>query len=89
MKSVTTAPFRKTYAHLPEHIQEQTKKAYNLWKKNPFHPGLQFKLVHNTEPIYSVRISLSYRVLGVKQHDTMIWFWVGSHSEYDKMIASL
>jgi len=89
MKSVTTKRFRKAYAELPEHIQEQTRKAYKTWKVNPNHPSLQVKPVHDTEPIYSVRVSLSYRALGVKEKDTMIWFWVGSHSDYDKMIASL
>lgn len=89
MKSVTTKRFRKAYAYLPEHIQEQTRKAFQLWKKNPFHASLQFKQVHDTEPVYSVRVSLSYRALGVKEKDTIIWFWVGSHADYDKMIASL
>ena len=89
MNSVTTARFRKEYAHLPEHIQDQTRKAYKQWKKNPNHPGLQFKQVHDTEPIYSVRVSLSYRAIGIKQKDNFIWFWVGSHADYDKMIASL
>ena len=78
MKSVTTERFRKAYAHLPEYVQEQTKKSYKLWKKNLNHPGLQFKQVHDTEPVYSVRVSLSYRALGVKQEDIIIWFWVGS-----------
>ena len=89
MRSVTTERFRKAYAHLPEYVQEQTKKAYKLWKKNPQHPSLQFKQVHDTEPVYSVRVSLSYRALGAKQHDVIIWFWIGSHADYDKMIASI
>ena len=89
MNSVTTERFRKAYARLPEHIQEQTRKAYKLWKKNPKHPALQFKQVHDTEPIYSVRVSLSYRSLGIKQKDTVIWFWIGSHADYDRMIVNL
>ena len=89
MRSETTKRFRKAYAHLPEHIQEQTRKAYKLWKKNPFHSSFQFKQIHDTEPVYSVRISLSYRALGIKEQDTIIWFWVGSHADYDKMIALL
>ena len=89
MKSVTTKRFRKAYAELPEYIQEQTRKSYKLWKKNPFHPSFQFKQVHDTQPIYSVRVSLSYRALGLKEKETMIWFWVGTHAEYDKMVSSL
>jgi hypothetical protein len=89
MNSVTTLRFRKAYAELPDHIKEQTKKAFQTWKKDIHHPGIQFKQVHKVEAIYSVRITLSYRALGVKQKNTMIWFWIGSHSEYDKLIASL
>jgi hypothetical protein len=89
MNSVTTERYRKAFAQLPEHIQEQARKAYRLWKKNPHHLSLQFKCVHKTEQVYSVRISLSFRAIGVKEKDTMIWFWIGSHNDYDKMLSSL
>jgi hypothetical protein len=44
------------------------------------------KRVHEHNPIYSVRIGLHYRALGLKEDDTIIWFWIGSHAEYDKLI---
>lgn len=74
---------------LPEEVQLNAKKVYRLWIQNPHHPGLHFKQVHNTQPIFSVRIGLSYRALGIKQEDTMIWFWVGSHEEYNNLVSSL
>lgn len=89
MNSVTTERFRNLYAELPEHIKEQAIKTYRIWKKNNHHPGIQFKQIHKTDPIYSVRITLSYRAIGVKDKSTMVWFWIGSHAEYDKLIASL
>jgi hypothetical protein len=89
MRSVTTVRFRKAFSNLPDHIKESTRKAYALWKENPKHPGLQFKQVHKTQAIYSVRVSLSYRAIGIKQGATIIWFWIGSHTEYDKLIDSL
>jgi hypothetical protein len=48
---------------------------------------LHFKRVHATEPLYSVRVGLHWRVLGLLEDDTITWFWIGSHSEYDKIIA--
>jgi hypothetical protein len=48
---------------------------------------LRFKHVHPTEPIYSVRISLDYRALGVLQDDDIVWFWIGSHADYDKLLG--
>ena len=57
--------------------------------ENPSHPALRFKSVHPTEPIFSVRVSLHYRAVGVREGDSMIWFWIGSHDEYDRLLASL
>jgi hypothetical protein len=89
MKSVTTERFRKAFDELPEHIKEQANKSFKVWTKNPNHPAIHFKRIHKTKLIYSVRITLSYRALGIKENDTMIWFWIGSHTEYDKLISSL
>ncbi|HXL58919.1 MAG TPA: hypothetical protein VN958_21800 [Chitinophagaceae bacterium] len=63
MKSVTTERFRKAMNKLPKEVQHRAREAYELWKQNNNHPGLHFKQVHDKEPIYSVRIGLSYRAL--------------------------
>jgi hypothetical protein len=90
MISVTTQHFRKAFAKLPPSVKEYARKAYKLWQKNPNHPGLHFKKVHKTKPIFSVRISIAWRAIGVKQdNNIMIWFWIGSHSEYDKLIDKM
>ncbi|MEI6879741.1 MAG: hypothetical protein EBZ58_07745 [Bacteroidetes bacterium] len=86
MKSVTTERFRECYKLLPYQVKLATKKAYKKWKLNPLDNGLYFKKLHPNE-IYSVRISISYRALSVKEGDTFIWFWIGNHAEYDKMIG--
>jgi hypothetical protein len=86
MKSVTTERFRECYYKLPDYVKLATKKAYSKWKVNPFEMGLHFKKLHPNE-IYSVRITISYRALAVKEADTYIWFWIGSHAEYDKMLS--
>ncbi len=88
MKSVTTERFRKAFENLPKEIQERARKGYNLWKQDSYHPSLHFKQV-TIKPIYSVRIGLSYRALGIKQEETMIWFWIGSHEDYNKLIIQL
>ena len=87
MISCTTKEFWDLFEALPKGIQNQAVKAYELWNKNPQHPGLHFKTIHSTEPLYSVRISRGYRALGLKQGNTITWFWIGSHSEYDKLIS--
>lgn len=89
MKSRTTAEFRKSFAALPKQVQEQTREAYRQFKENPSYPSLRFKKVHPELPIYSARISNNYRTLGQLDGDTAIWFWVGSHAEYDRLLSQL
>jgi len=60
-----------------------------LWQENPYHPSLQFKQIHPNKPIFSVRVGIGWRAVGVKQEETMIWFWIGSHAEYDRLISKL
>lgn len=89
MTSHTTKRFRQLFADLPPEIQASARKAYRLWRKNPRHPGLRFKQVHNEQPVFSVRITQACRALGVKSENTMIWFWIGPHDDYEAMIARL
>jgi hypothetical protein len=36
-----------------------------------------------------VRIGLGVRALGVRDGDDLIWFWIGTHAHYDRLIARL
>jgi hypothetical protein len=89
VKSRTTARFREMFADLPASVQKQTRKAYRQFKEDPSYPGLRFKKVHPKLPIYSVRIDRNYRAVGQLEDDTVIWFWVGSHAEYDWLLDRL
>ena len=86
MISHITEQFRKLLAQLPKDIQKQAKEAYLQFEKEPYHPGLRFKRVHSKRPIYAVRISRDYRALGVQRENELIWFWIGSHADYDKIL---
>ncbi len=87
MKSRTTTAFRRTFAALPEDVRGQARRAYAQFRFNPQHPGLRFKPVHATRPIYSVRVGLHYRALGVVAGDEIVWFWIGSHDDYETLLA--
>lgn len=89
MISHTTERFRKAFSNLPQQVQQQAKEAYRQFKADPFYPSLRFKRVHSTKPIYSVRINVDYRAVGVQQENEIIWFWIGSHADYSKLLASL
>jgi hypothetical protein len=89
MNSKTTEDFWKSYDKLPITIQDLAKKSFGLFKENHSHPSLQFKKINDNPEVYSVRISLNYRALAAKQKDTLIWFWIGNHTAYEKLIQSL
>ena len=89
MNSITTERFRKCYHNLPAKIKSEAKKVFKVWKSDPFHKKLRFKKIHDKDNIYSVRIGLKWRALGVKDDDDLIWFWIGSHSDYDNLIKNL
>lgn len=89
MKSRTTDQFRRAFADLPKQVQQQTREAYRQFKQDPSHPSLRFKKIHPELPIYSARISKSYRAVGQLDGDTVIWFWVGSHAEYNRLLSQL
>ena len=82
-------PVPKGLSRLPEPLKERAREAYRRFVENPDHPGLRFKRIHSTEPIYSVRVTVDYRALGLREDNTMIWFWIGSHADYDELISRL
>lgn len=83
MKHFTTSDFWDLYKKLPGNVQQIADTAYDLLKSNPQHPSLHFKKIGEFR---SVRIGLHYRALGVEVDDGVLWFWIGTHSEYDRLI---
>lgn len=69
MNSHTTEQFRALLTVLSPSVQQRARDAYSLFKSNPFHPSLHFKLVHAKAkgPFYSVRIGLHYRALALRE----------------------
>lgn len=89
MNSRINDDFRECYARLPAEVRTQTRRAYRLWCADPSHPGVRFKQIHATEPIYSARVGRNWRALGLLDGGTITWFWIGSHAEYDALIDRL
>jgi hypothetical protein len=87
VQSRTTDQFRTLLAAAPAAIQAKAQTTYRLWSDNPAHPSLRFKKVHGKLPVYSVRIDLDWRALAVMKESVIIWFWIGPHSEYEKLLA--
>jgi hypothetical protein len=89
MNSFLMPQFFTLYRTLPESVRQQARQAYALFEQNPHHPSLRFRQVHPTRPIFSVRVGMHYRVVGLRQGDDISWFWIGSHAEYDHLLSEL
>jgi Txe/YoeB family toxin of Txe-Axe toxin-antitoxin module len=87
MKSHATKSFWKLFAALPEDVQKRAYKAYRRFTRDPFGPGLNFELVNPRKGLWSARISDQYRVLGYRDGGQVVWFWIGTHREYEKLIG--
>ncbi len=84
MKSAVLPLFWVTYHALDKKIQERAQKAFELWIENPFHPSLHFKCINSEENVWSVRITLNHRALGILDGNTVTWFWIGGHKDYER-----
>ena len=86
MNHLTLPRFWQAYNKLPNDIQTLADKNYELLKNNPLHPSLHFKKVGKRKKLWSVRITDNYRALGLEKPEGIIWFWIGTHSDYDAIL---
>lgn len=87
MRSRATQRFWTAYRELPAEIRQSAKKSYALFRDNPAHPSLNFKKVHNREPVYSVRVTYGYRAVGLLEDNEITWFWIGTRTGYERLLA--
>lgn len=78
-----------TFEDLPEDVKKLAEKNYKLWRESKNSPGLRFKQIHKSLPIYSFRVGMKHRTVGVEAPDGKIaWFWVGSFETFKKAIGN-
>jgi hypothetical protein len=80
--------FRRSFLQWPKKIQSRARRAYRRFQSDPAHPGLQFKQLSTKYALWSVRISDDYRAVGVRRDDEIIWFFIGSHAEYERLLSN-
>ena len=83
MNHFTVPSFWKNYDSLSKNIKALADKNFELLKENPKHPSLHFKKI---DKYWSVRVGLNYRSLAVEVEEGVLWFWIGTHSDYDKLL---
>jgi hypothetical protein len=87
MNHFTLPRFWAEFAKLPDDIQGLARKNYDLLRADPHHPSLHFKKIGNKKQLWSVRVGAHYRALGVQRPQGIVWFWIGTHAEYDRILS--
>jgi hypothetical protein len=82
-RSRTLPEFWQHYDALPEEIRLRAAKQYAIFGQNPRHPSLQLKPVGE---FWSIRVTAAYRAVAFREENTFTWFWIGTHSEYERLI---
>ena len=86
IQSRATRRFWRLFSSLPAEVQRDAKRAFRQFQSDPAHPGLQFKKLEGEDNTYSVRIGLDFRALGTMSQHRIVWYWIGNHSEYDRLV---
>lgn len=84
MNHCATPDFWYCYRQLPREVQRTADKNYQLLTNDPSHSSLHFKKIRDN--LWSVRVGRSYLALATMQDGDYVWFWIGSHAEYDQLI---
>ncbi len=85
MKHFASPRFWEHYGELPADVRELADKNFELLKRNPKHPSLHFKRIGR---FWSARVGLDYRALAVDGPEGPVWFWIGTHAEYNKLLKA-
>ena len=84
MISRAHAKYWECFNALPSQIQDLAREKYRLWEQDCFHPSLHFKAI--APNVWSVRVNENYRAVGRRKGNLIVWFWIGTHTEYDLLI---
>jgi hypothetical protein len=72
------------YRQLAPEVRELADKNFALLRNDPRHPSLRFKKIGQ---FWSARVGRQYRALAKERTDGLVWFWIGSHDEYEQLLA--
>ncbi len=75
--------FWACYRSLPVGVQRIADKTFELLKDDPRHPSIQLKKL---DQFWSARVGLHHRALAIEAPDGFLWFWIGSHADYDRIV---
>ena len=84
MRHLASPKFWEAYAALSPDTRRIADEKFSLLKADPRHPSHHLKQIGR---FWSVRVGLHHRALGVSHEEGVLWFWIGSHADYDRMVG--
>ena len=87
MRHFALPRFWRHYRQLPKDVRQLADKNFAVLQADPQHPSLHFKRVGRSKQLWSVRVGMHYRALAVEKPEGMVWFWIGTHAEYDRLLS--
>ena len=87
MKSIASQRFWELFDSLPPDVQKLAIKYYAIWRRNPHHPSLRFRRLKGSTDRFTIRVGDYYRALGTITADTILRVWIGSHTDYDRLVG--
>jgi hypothetical protein len=75
--------FRTCDRELDAAVRELADSTFALLKADPPHSPRRLKRVSR---FWSARVGLHHRAVGVEAADGILWFWIGTHAEYDRLV---
>jgi hypothetical protein len=74
---------------LPQGIQELADAAFKKFSEDPLHPALANHPLDDTHKgkhrllSRSVSVTMRYRAIYTVHGDDVVWYWIGSHEDYN------
>lgn len=87
MTSKAHDDFWRCFDALPAEVQQLARERFRLWQRDAFNVALHFKPL--AADVWSVRVNQQYRALGRRKGSLIVWFWIGSHAQYDELIKRM
>ncbi len=83
------------FANLPETIQAVAEEAYATFLENSNNPSLRHHELKETKKgrhkksSWSVSVTLRYRAIYFRDGDDNVWYWIGSHEDYNQFVGNI
>jgi hypothetical protein len=92
-RNCRTRNYKKLLEKLPAKIAEIADAQFQLFLENPFaeplhnHPIADNDKGQHRDGSRAVSVTFRYRALYVEDGDTNVWYWIGTHEDYNDFIG--